>query len=147
MSEESLPNDHMPELDLLIGKADDPVPSVDPADLKKLWTYSQEVRAKYGNRCVATGIEVLKLMCSPGADTRAVSYRCSMLGLLEMMLESAWAGGQLSENAFTVAAQMELKWMGVGEVYRGLPFDAGEFLGQVHGVSLYKQGATGQETV
>ena len=55
--------------------------------MKKLWTYSQELRAKYPNGGVATGIEVLKHMCSPGTDTRAVSYRSMMLGLLEMCLK------------------------------------------------------------
>jgi len=31
-------------------------------------------------------------MCSPSANTRAVSYRSMMLGLLAAMLESAWPG-------------------------------------------------------
>jgi hypothetical protein len=137
MSEERMPDEHIPELDLFIGKAGDAVPAVDPADLKQLWTYSQELRAKYPNGGIATGIEVLKHMCSPGADTRAVSYRCQMLGLLELMLESAWPGGQPSESAFKVAARMELRWMGVGVPQKGLPFDAERFLAEIRGESMY----------
>jgi len=132
-----MPEENMPELDLFIGKAGDPVPVVDPADMKKLWTYSQELRAKYPNGGVATGIEVLKHMCSPGADTRAVSYRCMMLGLLEMMLETAWPGGQPSEAAFKVVSRMELRWMAVGVPQKGLPFDLESFLVEIRGESMY----------
>jgi hypothetical protein len=137
-----MPEENMPELDLFIGKAGDPVPVVDPADMKKLWTYSQELRAKYPNGGVATGIEVLKHMCSPGADTRAVSYRCMMLGLLEMMLETAWPGGQPSEAAFKVVSRMELRWMAVGVPQKGLPFDLESFLAEVRGESMYNASTT-----
>jgi hypothetical protein len=74
-----------------------------------------------------------KRLCSPGADIRAVSYRCSMLGLLEMMLRAAWTGGELSENAFKVAAMMDLDWMAVGVVQNGLPFSLEGFLAEVKG--------------
>ena len=132
-----MPEENMPELDLFIGKAGDLVPPVDPADLKQLWTYSQELHAKYPNGGIATGIEVLKHLCSPSADTRAVSYRCMMLGLLEMMLETAWPGGQPSESAFKVAARMELRWMGVGVPQKGLQFDLESFLVEIRGESMY----------
>jgi hypothetical protein len=137
--------ENIPELAAFIGKAGDLVPAVDPADLKALWQHDQELRAQYPNGGVATGIEFLKRIISPGADTGAVTYRCQMLGLLAMVLEPAWPGGQLSEAAFEAAAQIELKWMGVGVPQKGLPFDAEEFLAQVHGMSLYKQGAAGRD--
>jgi hypothetical protein len=53
------------------------------------------------------------------------------------MLEAAWPGGQPSDAAFKVAARMELKWMGVGVVQNGLPFNVEGFLAQVHGESMY----------
>lgn len=143
MPEENMPEQREPDFDQLFGKPGESVPAVDPADLKVLWTYGQELHRKYPNGGVATGLEVFRHMCSPGADTRAVLYRCSMLNLLEAMLESAWPGGQLSETALTVAAQMELKWMGVGKTHPGLPFDVGSFLAQVHGMSLYNRAQHG----
>lgn len=130
--------EEQPPIDAFVGPAGELVPTVDPADIKSLWTYGQEVRTRHPEGGVATGISVLKHLCSPGADTRAVSYRCTMLGMLEAWLESAWPGGQPSDDAFTVAAQMELTWMAVGVPTKGLPFDVGEFLGQVHGLALYR---------
>jgi hypothetical protein len=60
-----------------------------------------------------------------------------MLSVLAGMLESAWPGGQPSEAAFEVAAQMELKRMGVGVVQKGLPFDVVKFLAEVHAESMH----------
>jgi hypothetical protein len=137
MSEENIPDEHIPELDRFIGKPGDPVPVVDPADMKAVWAYQQETAARYPQGGVFTGMEVLKHLCSPGADIRAVSYRSMTLGLLELMLESAWPGGQPSESAFKVAARMELRWMAVGVPYRGLPFDVQTFLAEVRGESIY----------
>lgn len=128
MPEENMPEQREPEFDQLFGKPGESVPTVAPADLKALWTYGQELRVQHPNAHVGTDIKIFKHICSPGADTAAVWYRCSMLSLLEAMLESTWSGGQLSETALTVAAQMELKWMGVGKTHPGLPFDVGSFL-------------------
>ena len=55
---------------------------------------------------MAVELDVWKQVCSPGADVRAVSYRCQRLGLFEWLLRPAWTGGDLSENAFKVAARM-----------------------------------------
>jgi hypothetical protein len=137
VGEKTMLEESIPELDGFIGKPGEAVPAVDPADLKAVWAYQQETAARYPQGGVFTGMGVLKHLCSPGADVRAVWYRSMMLGLLERMLESAWPGGKPSEAAFTVTSRMELKWMGVGVPSRGLPFDVGEFLGQVHGLSQY----------
>jgi hypothetical protein len=146
VGEKTMLEESIPELDSFIGKPGDLVPVVAPADLKALWTYSQDLRAENPTGGVGTGIEIFRQMCSPGANTGAVWYRCQMLGLLAMMLESAWVGGKLTEAAFTVAAQMELKRMGFGVAQKGLPFDVGEFLGQVYGLSQYA-GSAGHRTV
>jgi hypothetical protein len=120
----------MSELDALIGKAGEPVPVVDAADIKVMWTYGLELKAQHPGG-VAVGMDVWKQLCSPGADIRAVAYRYGMLGLLEMMLRAAWTGGELSENAFKVAARMDLVWMPVGVVRNGLPFSLEGFLAEV----------------
>jgi hypothetical protein len=137
--EETMLEENIPaELNAFLGKPGEAVPAVDPADLKAVWMYCQETRAQHPQAFVGYSVEIFRQLCSPNADLKAVWYRSTMLGLLEAMLESACAGGKLTENAFTVVAQMQLQWMGVGTVHRGLPFDVGEFLGQVHGLSLYR---------
>jgi hypothetical protein len=45
-----------------------------------------------------------------------------------MMLRAAWTGGELSENAFKVAAKTDLDWMPLGIVRNGLPFNPEGFL-------------------
>ena len=134
-----MPEQNIPEEELvntLIGKAGEVVPVVDPEDLKNLWTYSQELRARHSNGGTATGIAVFQQMCCPGADVRAVWYRSSMLGVLAGMLESAWPGGELSETALKVASRMELNWMAVGVPQKGLPFDVVQFLAEVQAESV-----------
>ncbi len=144
MSEENIPEQNIPELDRFIGKPGDPVPVVDPADMKAVWAYQQETTARYPQGGVFTGMEVLQHICSPSADARAVSYRSMMLGLLEMMLETAWPGGRPSEAAFKVASRMDLRWMGVGVPQKGLPFDVERFLTEIHAESMYGSGMSEQ---
>ena len=120
----------MSEIDGFFGKAGEPVPVVDVDDIKVMWAYLQKLKAQHpGGLAVEVGI--FKQLCSPGADIRAVSYRCQMLGLLEMMLRAAWAGGELSVNAFKVAARMDLHWMAVGVAENGFPFSLEGFLAEV----------------
>ena len=119
----------MSEIDVLFGKAGEPVPVVDVADIKVMWAQIQELKAQHPGG-VAVGVGIWKQLCSPGADIRAVSYRCQMLGLLEMMLRAAWTGGEISANAFKVAARMDLRWMAVGVAQNGFPFSLVEFLAE-----------------
>jgi hypothetical protein len=121
----------MNEIDILFGKAGEPVPVVDVADIKLMWAHYQELNAQHPGGAFEIGI--WKQVCSPGADIRAVSYRCSMLGMLEMMLRAAWIGGELSENAFKVAARIDLQWMAVGVVQNSLPFSLEQFLVEMQG--------------
>lgn len=115
-------------IDALLGKAGEPVPVVDVADLKAVWAQGRESRAQYPEG-VAVERGVWEQFCSPGADVRAVSYRCGRLGLLEMLLRPAWTGGDLSENAFKVAARMDLHWMAPGVAQEGLGVEG--FLAEV----------------
>jgi len=121
----------MSEIDVLIGKAGEPVPVVDVADMKVMWAYLEELKARYPRGGVGVDVDIWKRLCSPGADVRAVSYRCQMLGLLEMMLRAAWTGGELSANALKVAARMDLHWMAVGVVQNEWPFSVEGFLAEV----------------
>jgi hypothetical protein len=120
----------MNEIEGLIGKAGEAVPVVDVGDIKVMWTHGQKLKALHPEGSVAVCVNIWKQLCSPGADVRAVSYRCTILGLLEMMLRAAWTGGELSENAFRVAATMDLDWMPVGVVQNALPFNLEGFLAE-----------------
>ena len=120
----------MSEIDGFFGKAGEPVPVVDVADIKVMLAHFRELKAQHPGG-VAVEVGIWKQLCSAGADIRAVSYRCQMLGLLEMMLRAAWAGGELSVNAFKVAARMDLHWMAVGVPQNGFPFNLERFLAEV----------------
>jgi hypothetical protein len=143
MPHENPPEANTPELRPFIGKPGEAVPTIDSADLKALWNCYQEVGAQHPEGGVAIAGGVIEHICSPGADARAVSYRFAMLGVLAGMLEAAWPGGQPSDAAFKVAARMELKWLAVGVVQNGLPFDVERFLAEVRGESMYG-GAIGE---
>jgi hypothetical protein len=118
----------MNEMDFFTGKAGEPVPVVDAADIRAMWNYGRELNSQNGGRGVGVEVDVWKQVCQPGADIRAVSHRYMMLWFLERMLRAAWTGGELSENAFKVAARMDLNWMPVGVPSNGLPFNLEEFL-------------------
>jgi hypothetical protein len=120
----------MSEIDDLLGKPGESVPVVDAADIKVIWDYSQKLKAEHPDG-VAVGEGVWKQLLAPGVDIRAVGYRCSMLSMLEMMLRPAFTGGEPTENAFKVAARMDLNWMQVGVVHNGLPFNLDAFLAEV----------------
>ena len=120
----------MSEIDVFFGKAGEPVPVVDVADMKVMWAHGQKLKAQHLGG-VAVEVGIWKQLCSPGADIQAVSYRCQMLGLLEMMLRAAWTGGELSVNALKVAARIDLHWMAVGVAQNGFPFNLEGFLAEV----------------
>ena len=121
----------MNEIDDFFGKPGEPVPVVDAADLKATLAYGRELAARYPGVVGAIGLGVWKQLCKPGADIAAIAYRNGILRMLEMEMRAAWTGGELSENAFKVAAKMDLKWMAVGVVYEGLPVNLEEFLAEV----------------
>ena|SRR5207247_1890550 len=62
------------------GKPGEPVPQVDPDDLKAVWEINHEVQTSHPGERV-TGISVLEHACKPGADVKAVAYRAMILGL------------------------------------------------------------------
>ncbi len=124
----------MPEIDGLLGKPGESVPVVDAADLKAMWAYCQTLRAEhpeYAEGGVAIGVSVWKQILAPGVDIKAVGYRFGMLGFLEMMLRAAWTLEEPSENAFKVAARMDLNWPQVGVVQSGFLFNLEGFLAEV----------------
>lgn len=114
------------------GDPGEPVPEVDPEDVKTVWKIQRENEERNPGRQVATGASLLKHACRAGADIQAVSYRASQLFLLRMIAPEQWArltsNGQPTDSVFTAAAKVPMEWMGVGIVRQGPPFNFDEFL-------------------
>jgi hypothetical protein len=106
----------MSEIDNLLGKPGESVPVVDAADLKVMWEYSQKPDA-------ATGMAACKDLF-PNVDLEATGYRLTIL----RMLRCVWVGGEPSENAFKVAATIDLTWPPVDVVQQGSLFNLDRFV-------------------
>jgi hypothetical protein len=115
------------------------VPIVDAADLESVSNLYRDVASRATTRQSesnpAIGIELLKQVCSLGADVPAVAYRYMMLQLLghvSGLEEAPWRRlGQLNQSVLKVAARIPMKWMEVGSPQRGLPFDVDSFFLEV----------------
>src|SRR4051794_20713624 len=62
------------------------VPSVGVDDLKAAWKLISELTAK-APKCKATGIDVFRMVCTPGADLEAVAWRMQHLEFAIMIGE------------------------------------------------------------
>lgn len=111
------------------GAPSEPVPPVDPADLERIWSFSQTAETK------ATGIALLQHLCSPGANVQAVGYRSMMLWLLQStapdVLARWWHGDRFDATVFAVMARIKVEWMEVGIIRNDLPFNVDEFVAQI----------------
>jgi hypothetical protein len=117
------------------GTPGEPVPTVDAAELKSVWSTYRQVELDHPSGAVGICVELLKQVCSVGADVFAVSYRCRMIWLLEMCRADAllpWKRtGQFDEAIFRVAANIPMKRMAVGVPQSDLPFDVDAFIEQL----------------
>ena len=112
------------------GKPGEPVPEVDPEDLKNSWEISRNSPA-YHPEAAATADEVFEHACKPGADIRAIAYRAGMLSLLIHVAQEKLLGlneSELDDEVFTAIAKIPMKWIATGVVTQGFPFDVDEFL-------------------
>ena len=114
------------------GNPGEPVPKVDPQDLKTLWQKQQELQARHPGEQVAMGMGLAEQICKPGADIPALGYRATILWLLSQIERERFAAftkdGQPIDAAFRAAAKVPVEWMGEG-ITRQAPFDVGEFCG------------------
>jgi hypothetical protein len=114
------------------GKPGEPVPEVDPEDLKALWQLQRDVEKQHPGQQVAIGLEVAQHYCKPGADMQAIGYRVSFLWLGTQITPEQFAAftkdGQPTDAAFRAAAKVPAEWMGVGVARHGPPFDVNEFM-------------------
>jgi hypothetical protein len=111
-----------------------PIPVVDPADVKALWQLQKNLKAKYGQP-VSIAIDTVATACSPGAVPWAVGYRLGMLTMLRML----WAGGRFelpaellnnnpSDAVFKALATSPMNGIEPGSNLQGPPLDLQEFI-------------------
>ncbi len=114
------------------GKPGEPVPAVDPEDVKTVWQIGREAQANHAGKHVGVEIDLMKHACKPGANIEAVSYRAGLAWLITQIAPEHLARftreGQPDDAVFRAAAKVPAEWMGVGIVQQGLPFDENEFL-------------------
>ena len=112
------------------GQPGEPVPEVDPGDLKALWQEEQKIQARHPGRQVATGRGVAEQIVGPGADIQALGYRAGMLWLLNQIARERFSvftrDGQPTDAAFRAAAKVPVELMGEG-ITQQAPFDVDEF--------------------
>ena len=111
------------------GNPGEPVPVVDPEDLKSVWQLGKDAAAR---GVKAVGDVIFKQACKPGADATAVFYRASLIWMLTQiapeLLVRFTRDGQPDDVVFRAAATVPAEWMGVGIVREGPPYDVNEFL-------------------
>jgi hypothetical protein len=129
--EEACMNDNAMKPPLFEGMPGEPVPQVDPEDLKTLWQKQQEIQARHPGQLVATGVGYAQQICKAGADIQAVGYRVNLLWLLSQIAPTQFAAflrdGQPIDAAFRAAAKVPAAWIGEG-ITGQAPFDLEEFL-------------------
>jgi hypothetical protein len=79
-------------------------------------------------------IDIIRGACSAGADIGAVTYRCAMLGILEMLSAERlvpWRANEFLAAVLKVAATIPMKWMETGVPQSELPFDVDAFFQEV----------------
>ena len=107
------------------GNPGEPVPEVDPEDLKKFWQMARDLQARHAGQNVGIGFEAMKAVCKPGANAQAVWYRSSMIWVLKQL--ASWVKeGEISDAVFRTMATIPMEWIGHTE-RQGLPFDVDRF--------------------
>jgi hypothetical protein len=118
----------------LVGPPGEPVPEVDPDQLKAFW----DIYDKIKSRAYGPGASHESPLAVYG---RAIIYRCMMLKLLESIPDNAPAevlrliaplrqNGHLVEAAVKVGARFSMTWLpGVGN--HPLPYDLAAFVEEV----------------
>jgi hypothetical protein len=124
------------EPSFLGGKSGQPVPQVDPDDVKAVWAVHEDVARRHPGKQVGIGKGMFEHVCKPDADIAAVVYRA---GMLRMLLQNGdenltpWMNGEEPGDVlFRAAAQTGMEWIGE-ELRHGWPFDLDEFLGRARG--------------
>lgn len=116
----------------LFGTPGEPVPAVDPENVKRFWQMVKELEAVQPGETIAITVRLMERTCKPGADVRAVRYRTGMMEMMTMVAPKQMAEfmreGEPSDAVFRAAATVSMTWMGIGAPQKEFPFDTNEFL-------------------
>ena len=113
------------------GKSGEPVPTVDPEDVKTVWQIKKDADARHPGENVGVGIDVMMRACGPGTNIESVCYRAGFLWMMSYIAPEDprfTRDRQPDEAVFRAAALVPAVWMGVGIQRPTLPFDVSEFL-------------------
>jgi hypothetical protein len=119
-----------------LGKAGEPVPVVDPQDLKILFdTY--EDATKQGIKTLGPGSFIHT--CKTGADLPALWFRYSMLQLFLSRpvpeLAPWMEDGKPDDVIFHEVSMIPMVWIGGGASHHGPPFDPEELFRRITGTA------------
>jgi hypothetical protein len=125
---------NMDEVNPFLGGAPgEPVPIVDPEDVKAVWQIFDEIRRTHPNQAV--GVAGLVAVCGSGANIPAVTLRAGMIGLVLNTLPAELAPwtkeDRVDDAVFRAIAQVPMEWLGVGIERQGWPFDVEDFMRRV----------------
>ena len=67
---------------MVSGSPGEPVPQVDPEDVKAVWKLGEEVKKDHPGGGVAIGMSIFEHTCKPGAIVKAVIYRTNKIEML-----------------------------------------------------------------
>lgn len=114
------------------GRAGEPVPQVDPADVKAFWDLGQDVQERHPQGGVAIGVDLIKAHCKPGANVPAITHRASMIGMLQHVAPEVMDSliKDKLDAVFHAAAEIPMEWIGEGG-RKGWPFDVEDFMRRV----------------
>jgi hypothetical protein len=114
------------------GAADEPVPQVDASDVKAVWDMQQDVKKSHPAGGGATGVEVFKAHCKPGANISAITYRANMIWMLQHVSPEIIDPliQEKLDAVFLAAAEIPMEWIGENG-RKGFPFDPDDFVRRV----------------
>ena len=116
------------------GEPGEPVPQVDPKDVKAAWELCRDVergRPPESKGGIAICTSVYERVCTPGANVIAVAYRTLKLNLLSTLnpeFLAPWTTeGKPQDVLFRAIALVSMEWLETGVTYYGPPFDLEQF--------------------
>jgi hypothetical protein len=114
------------------GCAGEPVPRVDPADMRALWDFAEDSRRTHPDGGTMIGVYVLLDQCKPGTNVPAVNYRVNKIEMLRRILPDIMERliqGKL-DAVLRAASEIPMEWIGA-TVHHGLTFDLDDFVRRV----------------
>jgi hypothetical protein len=114
------------------GRAGEPVPEVDAADIKAVLEIGQDMERRHPGGQYAVGRAVYENACKPGAIIQAVLFRASRVDMLRLVAPAVLDPliQDKLDAVCTTAAQIPMRWAGA-TVHHGWTFDPNDFLRRV----------------